>query len=180
MRAYVQKASNWHIVGWLLGAGAAATLALVLAGQHTALVLLAAGFSLASSAVAWHQRDAERWVRMPLLSIPPIILTQVGLSLTPVQQHVPFLSSMVHPAICALPVAALLIPMIVLSVPNPSPTQRIGGGPASSSSSTSMRHCWRRSPHGSLWRAAASCVTACSACRSTPPEWCSSAAPYCT
>lgn len=83
MRAYVQKASNWHIVGWLLGAGAAATLALVLAGQHTALVLLAAGFSLASSAVAWHQRDAERWVRMPLLSIPPIILTQVGLSLTP-------------------------------------------------------------------------------------------------
>jgi len=127
MRAYVQKASNLHIVGWLLTAGALATMALLLAGQHTALVLLAAGFSLASSAVAWHQRDAEWWVRMPLLSIPPIILAQVGLSLTPVQQHVPFLSSMVHPAICALPVAALLIPMIVLSVPNPSHTQRIGG-----------------------------------------------------
>ncbi|NJO04470.1 MAG: hypothetical protein HC876_02445 [Chloroflexaceae bacterium] len=51
--------------GWLLAGGSIATLALLMTGEHAVLVVLAALVSLASSAIAWHHRNAEPLVRQP-------------------------------------------------------------------------------------------------------------------
>lgn len=116
------------LVWLLLSGGLLAALALLIVGlgKTSLLIALAAALSLVSSLVAWHQRKAERLVRLPPLLIPAILLLQVLLSLEPVLNVAPALTHVVHPGICMLPVACLLVPMLALLLPVQSPPQRSG------------------------------------------------------
>ncbi|NNJ13015.1 protoheme IX farnesyltransferase [Chloroflexales bacterium ZM16-3] len=120
----------WPLCPEVLSAPLSAPVWLTVA--HRALVLLALVLVLAASVVAWQRRDADPWLRIPLLVAPALIMLLSALGGVMVWLKLYHLADVWHLALSLLVLACQVVPLAALAQPD-APAGHVGARTARAS-----------------------------------------------
>ncbi|NTV66004.1 MAG: hypothetical protein HGA65_21060, partial [Oscillochloris sp.] len=98
---------------------------------HRALVLIALVIVVLSAFIAWQRRDADPWLRWPLLATPLLIGLLSALGGLMVMLQLYKLVDLWHLALALLVLSSQVVPLVALYQPQATPPARMGARAAS-------------------------------------------------
>ncbi|MBX0330806.1 heme o synthase [Oscillochloris sp. ZM17-4] len=116
--------ATWPLCAEALSAPLSAPVWLAVA--HRALVLLSLALVLAGAVAAWQRRDADPWLRLPLLVAPALIVLLSALGGVMVQLQLYRLADVWHLGLALLVLACQVVPLAALLQPAAPAEVRVG------------------------------------------------------